>query len=81
MGQMKKKVHETVLPIAWASWDQLDIMHIQWTEVEMTDDFGPFKKGESINYLSFDMETATISEFSEEGEKLRNCNVKLTPVL
>lgn len=46
-------------------------------EVTFKLDFGPWKKGQKVDCLALDGDILT--EWSDEGEKLKTCKVKMVP--
>jgi hypothetical protein len=47
-------VTEKIIPFTWSDFDELDTMEYQYYDVRFYDDFGPFKKGDSLDFLVID---------------------------
>ena len=58
---------EITIPFTWDGWDKNDILCNQYYNVEFTEDFGTFKKGEKFNNLSVDYGAGRIQTWNDEG--------------
>jgi hypothetical protein len=65
----KDKHQETMLPITWEGWDQIDDFGLQFYCVTFTSDFGPIRTGESFDtvYVNFDDEIMEVYKDDFDG--------------
>jgi hypothetical protein len=72
---------DKVLPLTYGGWDMAgDYGEVQLYDVEFTDDFGPFKKGEKVENLLVSQSQGIIADYDDGGERLRTVNIKYVPV-
>jgi hypothetical protein len=69
---MKQKV----IPIIFDGWDNDDPGDIQFYDVEFTADFGPWRKGETVDCLFISMTTGEVKQFDEDGMVVRETTVR-----
>ena len=50
----------------WKSWDQVDTMIIQFYDITLTRDIGPFKKGEQLAGACLDFKNSILELYAEE---------------
>jgi len=78
---MKEKEKETLVPILWDWWDQVEINFMQFYNVEFYENFGPFLKGESFSSVSVDYMRGIIEGYSEDGnEVVKSCKFTAIPL-
>jgi hypothetical protein len=72
---------ERTLPIKWEAWDTAGGMgEVQFYDVEFTQDFGVFKKGQKVKCLYVSYQEGVLKEY--EGETVpRSMSVRLEPGL
>lgn len=75
---MKK---ETVLPLTWNGWDQADVMIFQFYDVEFTEDFGTFKKGDKFSSISVNYSSGILEAYDEFGQEVvKSQKMVFTPI-
>lgn len=63
-------IKENLFPIKWESWDTIDVLFNTYYDVEFTDDFGEFKKGEKFSSISIDYSKGIIEAYNDNGENI-----------
>jgi hypothetical protein len=69
---MKQKV----IPINFDGWDGGDPGEIQFYDAEFTEDFGPWRKGETAGCLFISILTGEVKQFDEDGIVVRETTVR-----
>lgn len=59
-----------LIPITDDGWDSIDEMYLSLYDVEFTDDFGSFKKGEKFSILDIDFENGKLRAYDEDAEEI-----------
>lgn len=62
--------NEKLIPISWNAWDSIDTLFNNYYDIEFTEDFGKFKKGEKYKTISIDYANGRIEAYDEEGENV-----------
>lgn len=75
---MDERCQEKTIPILWSGWDEVDTMHVSFTGVEFTSDWGPFSSGDKFVALSIDFQTGKIEAWSSD-DKEQTVEFKLVP--
>lgn len=66
-----KRFEHPVIPITWESWDEVEILIVNFYNVEFFRGFGVFAKGEKCETVTFDCKNGTLTQFGPEGEELK----------
>lgn len=59
--------HEN-FPFIWENWDSCDNLDTQFYDVEFTDDFGIFKKGQKVDILIVEFTTNSLKSYNGAEE-------------
>lgn len=59
---------ETILPIYWEEWDEIDSMSIQFSNVEFYDNWGPFKVGDCVDHVSLNIADGVVTVYNNNNE-------------
>lgn len=81
MSNNKEKcvTKETIIPITWFGWDEIDVMAVMFYNVTFLEDWGHYKKGQEIDKLYYSQDKGIV-EYNVDGEEVKVTNVKLVPV-
>lgn len=63
-------IKENLFPLTWKGWDHIDMLFNTYYDVEFTDDFGEFKKGEKYSSISINYSEGFIEAYDENGENV-----------
>lgn len=64
------------LPLTFSGWDEVDCYgDMQMYNVVFLEDFGPFKKGETVNSLVRLDSKGLLQEYCVDGAKGRECQI------
>ena len=66
---------EKTIPFSWKSWDEQDVLANTYYDVEFTDDFGEFKKGDKFKSIFVDYGEGIIEAYT--GETGKNGDLKV----
>lgn len=71
-----------LIPATFTDWDEGggDYGDIQFYQVEFTEEFGPWKKGQRVQALAFYLSKCLLREY-KDGEEVMSINVKLIPII
>jgi hypothetical protein len=64
---------EKTIPFSWNAWDQQDVLHNTYYNVEFLEDFGPFKKGEKFTSIDVNYGEGFIEAYDDKGENVIKC--------
>lgn len=72
---------EKTIPFTWKSWDEVDQLVHSYYDVEFTEDFGSFKKGEKFSAMTVDYGLGKIEVYNNEGTNIvKKQNYKTIPI-
>ena len=75
------RAKEEIIPIEWSGWDEFVILSNIYYDVEFTEDFGEFKKGEKYRSAFVDYQKGLIEGYSDLGtEVVKSQKFKCTPI-
>ena len=63
-------VQEIIIPFKWSGWDTQDVLLNSYYEVEFTEDFGAFNKGDIFSSISVDYGKGVVEAYSEDGTEV-----------
>lgn len=69
---------EKTFPLAWAEWDIQDDFTTTFYNCVFTDDFGPFKKGETVNTVMVDYSAGLLVECNVD--RPRSIRMRFVPI-
>lgn len=64
------KIKEPLFPFTFVSWDTVDVLFNTYYDVEFTDDFGVFNKGDKFVSISLDYSAGIIEAYDIEGKNI-----------
>ena len=59
---------EKTIPFTWKGWDDQDTLVHSYYDVEFTEDFGLFQKGDKYSCMTVDYGNGIIEVYNDEGE-------------
>jgi len=74
---------EKLIPFGWDDWEEHDILLNSYYNVEFTEDFGEFKKGEKFSSITVDYIKGIIEAFigsPSDDLKIKTVTFKATPI-
>lgn len=66
--------------ISYEHIEPIEDGHTQVTDAEFLKNFGVWKKGDKVGFLSLDMNDMKLTEWTAEGDKVKDCSVELVAV-
>lgn len=63
--------------VEFDEWHDGDVTFISVGPATFKEDFGPWRKGETVDSLTLDYSRGYIEEYDDKGEVVRRCAVKL----
>lgn len=74
-----KRRKDNIFPIEWEGSEIEDIITISFHNSIFIEDFGVFKKGEEISFMTVDIDEGVLYELDEDGERARAQFFKCVP--
>jgi hypothetical protein len=78
---MEKEIQEITIPFKWKGWDAGDVLFNFYFDVEFTEDFGVFEKGDNFESIAVDYGKGIIEAYGEKGESvIKTQQMKFFPI-
>ena len=85
MSQTEVEIEErnvdSVLPLAWGSWDEMGAFSLQFYDVVFTEDFGPIPAGAQMSAVYVDYDEGILQGFDEESYMLSEVRWKAQAIV